>query len=1436
MKRLNAVLALLRRLALLGIVVTAAVALAEPQQVDEKAIAAANEELAKAQEIYKAQLAPLEANLSNHQKAMVDAQQYKKDSDAALKAYEKTKKWYQKAFDDEKTELLKLQKKAADDRVSELSQKIKSTKQSIKTTEKARDSYVAFHEQKKLEADPAKVTAEAAKRAARISELNSQYYTRVAQKKAGERAFENKIATLEKLILESQLAGMSDVADAIKKDQQIIVDVKSQWEKGQDTAIETARKDLDAQYRANTEDSIGPTQWSGTVPADDPSFIDREAVTASALTASKVAGSALANTQQDMSVTAFVEDYGNTALIDPKTGNWDPVGVSQRYGAYAKGVGRATKDSVVDLGVMAVEVGETAVQATENAIGQSNLLGRDKIEKVYEFGNAVVDLSDADSAEAKAIRDKVGKTVVSGAEKGSRELEKTAAQGKKGVLKITEGVGYVAGTVVDPVFNAKGITGAKKAEAAADLKKLENAAEATRAERAANKVDDARQIDPLDRIDVDEMAARSDDTFGTSADEFASTMRDAGLEPQRTIELDGKSFHLSQPFESDGRTWVIALEETPDGKVIPRQFYLSGEHATWRAAPGFDGAAIIKGPRGPDGAFVNEGITDIDAYLQGPLDQLRSDFGVREIDAFDGKKLTTNALESPDAGAVPKALDTDVAKVTKPLPREANGKLPEGMRPDFDAGVVSVTRVNDHPLYGSFERVVVSSKDGSTNWIVNRTDSGDVWVGGMQDARSGITSLGTRNEGWDLEGLTAQPKTKSKDAKSYVDAEEWKNDVNRYMDWELNQRNLPLTPSKADPVRGPPAPPEGPPVVVRLNNGKPTVFEADGRQLELGEKLGEGSGAAVYAVKGRPDLVIKIGRPGANTRLDDFGSSVIREVDPLGTVIQVPTTHGRQAIETGLLPGVLDGEFLGGGIISIVDRAPTSFDKARKTGDSLAEMSAGKKRAYRNGMAALNAKGYVLLDNHPGNYSFKKKPGTEDEWILVIVDAETMTPMKSPEAAKDLQRALDDPSRYATSQGTPSADNWSQNDYGRSIHQEGLGDEFDGKVDWDRWTRETGSQYTSLGGKEAATHSSVVKFNPRNGIDNPDVAIPDDFVPDRVPRSARELAVAERDTQLDNFEAGLDKRRNRLEVDANPSDLPTKASIGQLTARGADKAIDQASASEESAPGTGLASDSDPQSDDESVSDAGNDEDPLILIGGGLSIVPTQSFAFGRTVWSDKDTWIEPQETVRISLGDDTEFELESAISLDGTNVHSQYALLGETVTESSLQVSAPPPPPPAPPASTPVDPPVEDTPLILIGPQNPVETSPVTEEPVVVEDQPPPPTPQPEEKKEIRIGRGSGGVLHKGDFSVSCYVYVISGDVADVSEATIAASGPGSPKSYDVPVSAGSEFRIEHEIYSYGSYQFEIQEVRDEQGEPMQIIGNPIGSYDVGAGERACW
>jgi hypothetical protein len=1412
---------------------------AQQSGVDKQAIEEANKNVAEAQQAYKVQLAPLEANLGNQKRFLSDAQTFKQDADAALKSYEDGKAWYEKLRDDDKTTRLKLQKDAADKLVSDHANKIRSLEQSIKTTEQARDSFIAFEEQKILKADPAKVAAEATERAAEVETLNGEYYTRVAQQNAAEISFENKLSTLDTLIAESEKAGLGDVADAIRKDREIIADVQAQWVKGQDTAIAVARRDLDNAYQSNSKDGIGPTQWANSKTANDASFIDRSAVEASVRTSNTLANSALANTQQDMSLQAFLEDYGNSALIDPKTGNWDPKGVATRYGYYAKGAGLAAKDSVVDLAVMAVDLGETAAQATEEAIGQSNYLGRDKIDKAYAAGNAVADLSDADSAEAKVRREQLSRTVTGVLDKSSRDLEQTAAQGEKGVNKAMQGTGYVVGTVLDPVFNAKGVTKAGQLDAAADLNKLDTAADATRAERAANKVDDARGTDPLNRIDADEMAGRGQ-YLGTSADDFAKTMREAGLEPQRTVTVGDKTFHMSQPFESDGRTWVIALEETADGKVIPRQMYLSGEHGVWRAAPGFDGSAIAKGPRGPDGKFANEGITDVDAALQGTLDELRTDFGVKKVDAFDGQQLTTKALEdASDAGKVPAALETDLTRATRPLPRDANGNLPAGMRPDFTEGIVSVTRIDDHPQYGAIDRIVVTSKDGSTNWIINRAENGDTWVGGAQDASAGLTSLGTRNQGWDLGDLTAQPKTKSPDGSGYVDAEGWKNPVNELMAWELDRADL-------SGRKGPPAPPQGPKVVVRAGeNGVPVLIDENGVRLELGEKLGEGSGAAVYAVKGRPDLVIKIGKPGANTRLDDFGAAAIREVDPTGSLIQIPETYGRQQIDNGLIPDALDGEPLNGGAVSIVDRAPQSFDKARKTADGLADMSTGQKSAYRDGMEALNAKGYALADNHPGNYAFKKVPGSEDDWILVIVDAETLIPFKSPDAARRFQQALDDPSRYAIPDIPMNDANWQRGDldFGRAVHQEGLANEFNGEVDWTRWNRETGSKYTSLGGTAAATDPSVVKFNPMNGIKNPGIATPADYVPTRKPVDSpdplvaqtsdapgadrvdpkREATRSERDQQLDDYEAGLDKRRSRLEGEANPSNLPTRRSIAQLGARSTQAAADEAQRG--------------PDDEEE------EEKDPFILIGEALffEVVPEVSFAFGRTVWSDEEDWVDPGEKTYISLGDDASFELESAISLDGTNVHSQLALTGQTVTQTGDPGRSPPKPPPV--RQDPPPPPAQKPPELVIGqPVEPIKQEPVKEEKPeppkeeIVEKKPPPsPPPEKKEPKKIGIGTGTGGATHRTTYSFACFRIQLVGDIAYADEATFDVSGPGGSEVYDFSIS-GSAIRLEHKIYSYGKYDYELESATDKEGKAMTITGNPRGSYEVTAEEKPCW
>ncbi|MCB1843992.1 MAG: hypothetical protein KDI09_13595, partial [Halioglobus sp.] len=328
---------------------------------------------------------------------------------------------------------------------------------------------------------------------------------------------------------------------------------------------------------------------------------------------------------------------------------------------------------------------------------------------------------------------------------------------------------------------------------------------------------------------------------------------------------------------------------------------------------------------------------------------------------------------------------------------------------------------------------------------------------------------------------------------------------------------------------------EKPQVDVRRDaDGNIVVRDAEGNELTLGEEIGRGSSTGVFKVKGRDDIVVRLSRstPGGE-KLDEFGRKAILEADPSGTVLGTPATLGTQRINTGILPdskhgGAIDLE---GGTLKIVEKAPDTFNTPRVTRSATGGMTRGQIAAYRNAMDALNSKGYVFLDNHHGNYSFKKVEGTTDEWTMVIPDRESIAPAKSPEAAAKVQQALDTP--QAMTGFTPKKENWNIGNTpgpGREFTHEALA-ELDPLLDWQRWQREAGHNYSSLG-KDGTTGEGVFPFDPRNAVDYPEAAKPLDYRPTKAPGQGPPLKAP--DATLDVAALGGSKT-STPDIDAPPA-------------------------------------------------------------------------------------------------------------------------------------------------------------------------------------------------------------------------------------------------------------------------------------------------------------
>ena len=284
---------------------------------------------------------------------------------------------------------------------------------------------------------------------------------------------------------------------------------------------------------------------------------------------------------------------------------------------------------------------------------------------------------------------------------------------------------------------------------------------------------------------VDGFERRNDYAMGDTSSANAQFFIDRGLQPQRTMTSGALTIHVSRPFKGpDGRTSVIAFQETGDGNLVPRTFYISGEHGIWRAATSYvfltsidKGAVQYRGgPRaslqGPDGKtlegnemplldtrtalahgndpswkvsrqHVNKASADIAAELQGPLSRMTEEFGVRDLDFADTNKAFYSWLESPKVGSGREYdLWVPAADAATPL------RTGPGTAPDIAAGPLDSWTL-ESPVYGTLEGRLYGSQDGSTLFVVLADADGNVFVPSIQDAGAGLTPFGTRWEALD---------------------------------------------------------------------------------------------------------------------------------------------------------------------------------------------------------------------------------------------------------------------------------------------------------------------------------------------------------------------------------------------------------------------------------------------------------------------------------------------------------------------------------------------------------------------------------------------------------------------------------------------------------------------------------------------------------------
>lgn len=289
------------------------------------------------------------------------------------------------------------------------------------------------------------------------------------------------------------------------------------------------------------------------------------------------------------------------------------------------------------------------------------------------------------------------------------------------------------------------------------------------------------------------------------------------------------------------------------------------------------------------------------------------------------------------------------------------------------------------------------------------------------------------------------------------------------------------------PIRGPP--PADSRGIRMSREGENIVLEREGGgrvALAPDQRLGGGCFSEAYsAPTGGGTVCVKITKPAnatgdlAGDAIDLFNYQNLIDVDP--NLIEVPKIHNRYQITAGENAG---------GWVTIVEEAPKSFQDAIKANPHIltpgGDMTPGQVRGYLAGVEELNSHKLVLADGKLDNFTLRPiGPPGSDQWRMVLQDMGSVLKMTDADAARAMQRTIDNPSVVEGVVGTP----WHVGDLplGRGILQEHLAENFDHLVDWDALNHATGQQFDTLGKgiAEGVIPERLFPYNPSIGTKFP---------------------------------------------------------------------------------------------------------------------------------------------------------------------------------------------------------------------------------------------------------------------------------------------------------------------------------------------------------------
>ena len=267
------------------------------------------------------------------------------------------------------------------------------------------------------QADPKLRAAETEKRNTIVTDLTRDIETQRAQIDATQGIFEQRVAQLDRDIAERRRQGLGTVADQFEKDKQQIIEAHERYVESQNKTLRSLTRTREGFFQENRDDGMGYTN-SGEVrtairkdarargetvtssTARD-SLVDQTAVASAVDSAGRIATGAPKNTQHVSIFNGVTGESVHDFLLDMKEDKLTWYEFSLRFGAYAKGGGRATWDALKDLVKLVKEIGDTGGELTEEALRaygiDSNRFGTENLDllrKAVREGGKLFDPND----------------------------------------------------------------------------------------------------------------------------------------------------------------------------------------------------------------------------------------------------------------------------------------------------------------------------------------------------------------------------------------------------------------------------------------------------------------------------------------------------------------------------------------------------------------------------------------------------------------------------------------------------------------------------------------------------------------------------------------------------------------------------------------------------------------------------------------------------------------------------------------------------------------------------------------------------------------------------------------------------------------------------------------------------------------------------------